>query len=242
MSNFPMSLIAGLLGGLKSSSNDIEKRTIQINSETFHYQVHLPAELKGKKNLPVIVFLHGIRERGTGGFLPESGSAAAIASHYLKKVPAIIVLPQCRPGKYWSDSLMEQMVMKSLEQTVTEFGADKSRIYLAGVSMGGYGVWHFASRFAETFAALVAICGGSPLLTGERFAPIAKQIGSTPVWVFHGEQDRIVPVSESRSMVNAIREHGGSVKYNEYEKVGHEVWLNALKEKQLLPWLLSQNN
>ena len=106
--------------------------------------------------------------------------------------------------------------------------------------MGGYGVLHFASNYPENFAALVSICGGSPLTSGNRFTPLAEKIGKTPAWFFHGADDNIVQVSESRNMVKAIKDNGGNVKYSEYENVGHNVWLNALGEKELLPWLLSQ--
>ena len=70
--------------------------------------------------------------------------------------------------------------------------------------------------------------------------PIAQRVGTTPAWVFHGEDDRVVPVSESRQMVEAIKAIKGSVRYSEYEGVGHNVWLNALGERELLPWLLMQ--
>lgn len=130
--------------------------------------------------------------------------------------------------------------MQSLEQTIAEFGADPERLYLAGVSMGGYGTWHLASEHPRKFAAIVSICGGSPLREGDRFASVARRVGQTPTWVFHGEADRIVPVSESRQMVEAIKAIKGNVRYSEYEGVGHNVWLNALGERELLPWLLMQ--
>ena len=77
-------------------------------------------------------------------------------------------------------------------------------------------------------------------MTGDRFAPIARKIGGAPAWLFHGSEDGIVPVTESRQLVNAIKTNQGDVKYNEYPGVGHNVWLNALGEKELLPWLSAQ--
>lgn len=132
------------------------------------------------------------------------------------------------------------MVMKSLAQTIEEFGANVKRVYLLGVSMGGYGVWHFGAQHPGKFAALVSICGGSPILKGDRFSPIAEKISKTPAWLFHGADDRVVPVSESREMVKALQENQGDVKYSEYPGVGHNVWLNVLAEKELMPWLLAQ--
>jgi predicted peptidase len=132
------------------------------------------------------------------------------------------------------------MVMQAIERTVEEFRADSKRLYLIGVSMGGYGVWHFASAYPQKLAALVSICGGSPVVSGDRFSSIAQKIGKTPAWLFHGAEDKVVPVSESRELVKALKANNNDVKYNEYPGVGHNVWLNALGEKELMPWLLAQ--
>lgn len=238
--------LSGLLAGLFSAGlftgkqGEIITRTTQLGAESFDYQAHIP-QIKTLENLPVIVFLHGIRERGTGGFIQKEGMFSTIVKQYLKPIPGVVLLPQCRPGKYWSDPMMEQMVIEAIEQTAQEFKADANRIYLVGVSMGGYGVLHLASRYPQKFAALVSICGGSPVVKGERFSSIAQKIGKTPAWLFHGAEDTVVPVSESREMVKALRAHQADVRYNEYAGVGHNVWLNALTEKQLLPWLLAQS-
>jgi predicted peptidase len=240
-----LSLLGGLISttlSAKSSERQgsIESRTARVESDDFKYQVYVPAQMDNRQNLPLIVFLHGIGQRGSGGFVPVEGTSGALARHYLAQVPALILLPQCRPGSYWSDPLMEKMVMREIMQTVREFSADAKRVYLTGVSMGGYGVWHFALRHSEKFAALISICGGSPITIGSRFSPIAEKIGKTPAWLFHGADDKIVPVSESRQIVEALKANGGNVKYNEYPGVGHHVWMNALTEKELMPWLLAQ--
>lgn len=242
MRNDLPSLLAGLFSSnlFTGKPGEFINRTVQIGAENFDYQAYLP-RLKDTENSPVIVFLHGIRERGTGGFIQKEGMFSTIVKQYLKPIPGIVLLPQCRPGKYWSDPLMEQLVMRAIEQTLEEFRADTNRIYLVGVSMGGYGVWHFASRYPQKFAALVSICGGSPIVSGERFSSIAQKIGQIPAWLFHGAEDAVVPVSESREMVRALKASHNDVKYNEYPGVGHNVWLNALVEKELLPWLLAQN-
>ncbi len=232
---------ADLFSGSLKRQGNISNQTVQIDSEDFIYQIYTPSNIEKSADLPLIVFLHGIRERGSGGFVPTEGAMNVILRQYLKKVPAIVLLPQCRPGKYWSDAVMERMVMREIEQTAGEFKMDPKRIYLTGVSMGGYGVWHFASQYHEKFAALVSICGGSPLVNGDRFDPIAQKVGDTPAWVFHGADDKIVPVSESRELVKALKKHQRNVKYSEYAGVGHNVWLNALGEKDLLTWLFAQH-
>jgi predicted peptidase len=216
-------------------------RTAEVGGESYTYQVFVPARLAGQRNLPVILFLHGIGQRGEGGFIPSDGAAAVFARQYLEQLPAVALFPQCRKGRYWHNPDMERMVLAELEQTRAEFGADPKRLYLAGVSMGGFGAWHLAAEHPGKFAAVISICGGSPLTTGDRFAPVARKVGRTPVWVFHGSEDRVVPVSESRRMVEALKSVEGSrVRYSEYAGVGHNVWLNAVAEPGLLPWLLEQ--
>ena len=238
-----LSLLAGGVFSLMSPAeargqkSGLLSRTVKVGDNAYGYQIYMPAGLVGKEKLPVIVFLHGIGQRGEGGFV--KGAAAALAGQYLDRVPAIVVLPQCARGRYWSDPEMDKMVVASLKQTVAEFNADEERLYLIGVSMGGYGAWHMAAEHEGTFASIVSICGGSPLRTADRFNTIARKVGQTPVWVFHGAEDRIVPVSESRQLVAALREVKGNVRYNEYPGVGHNVWLNAMQEPELMPWLLS---
>ena len=216
-------------------------RTVTVGRNSYGYQLYVPAKLRGRKDAPVVVFLHGIGQRGAGGFVPADGAAGALARRYLEQLPAIALLPQCDRKHYWHDREMDAMVTGALDETLREFGADAKRVYLAGVSMGGFGAWHFASQHPRRFAAVVSICGGSPVTSGDRFGAVARGVGRTPVWVFHGAEDRIVPVSESRRMVEALRAVEGSrVRYSEYAGVGHNVWLNVLAEPQLLPWLLEQ--
>jgi predicted peptidase len=242
-------ILSLLLGGLLTTTAAVEaqgqdngllNRTVQLGATSYTYQVYVPQSLRGKPNAPVILFLHGIGQRGSGGFLPTDGVQGSMVRHYLEKVPAIVVLPQCRAGSYWTDPTMDRMVIEAVDHTVAEFAADPERLYLTGVSMGGYGAWSLASEHPGKFAAIVSICGGSPLREGDRFASVARRIGKTPAWVFHGADDRVVPVSESRRMVEALKAIKGNVRYSEYEGVGHNVWLKALQERELLPWLLTQ--
>ena len=216
-------------------------RTTQIGSENYVYQIYVSPQAINLAKPPVIVFLHGIRERGMGGFISNFSPFKFLLEQYLSKIPAIVLLPQCRPNVYWSDAVMDEMVMQSLAETIAEFEADEQRVSLLGVSMGGYGAWHFAMNHPEKFAALVSICGGSPILTGDRFTPLAEKLKNTPAWLFHGADDRVVPVVESREIVKALEKAGNKPKYNEYPNVGHNVWMNALAESSLLSWILAQH-
>lgn len=233
------SVLGGLLSAaVPSKSGRLETRTARVGATEYAYQVHVPASVKDSP--PVIVFLHGIGQRGAGGFLPESGAAGALLRGYLSKIPAVVLLPQCRAGSYWSDPFMDEMVMTALSQTESEFKADAERLYLTGVSMGGYGVWHLASQHAGRFAALVSVCGGVHGRDDTRFKDTAEKVGETPAWLFHGADDRVVSVEESRQMTAALKAVGGNVKYSEYPGVGHAVWTQVFAERGLMPWLLSQ--
>ncbi|HXG85787.1 MAG TPA: alpha/beta fold hydrolase [Pyrinomonadaceae bacterium] len=238
-----LSLVGGLISNAVSGAGKgtLENRSVTIDSSVYEYQIYIPARLQNRENTPVIVFLHGIGQRGSGGFVPSTGAGGSLVHHYFAQIPAIILLPQCRAGSYWSDPVMDKMVINALAQTVEEFEADEARIYLTGVSMGGYGVWHLAAEYPEKFAALVSICGGSSITNGDRFASVARKVGKTPAWLFHGADDRVVSVTESRQIVEALKANGGNIKYNEYAGVGHNVWMNALGEKDLMPWLLAQH-
>ncbi len=238
-----------LLGGLfalpasalaREAKSGLMTRNVTVNKTSYDYQVYVPAKLAGKRKLPVVVFLHGIGQRGAGGFVPAGGATGALVRSYMERVPAIVLLPQCRNGRFWSDSEMMKMTTDALDKTVAEFNADAQRVYLIGVSMGGYGAWSMGAEHASKFAALVPICGGSSLRGTDRFAAIARRIGRTPVWVFHGAEDAVVPVSESRGMVEALKAADGNVRYSEYAGVGHNVYMKALAEPELLSWLLAQ--
>ncbi|HVF43929.1 MAG TPA: dienelactone hydrolase family protein [Pyrinomonadaceae bacterium] len=233
------SVLGGLLSAAAPSKGGrLETRTARVGANDYAYQVHAPASAGDSP--PVIVFLHGIGQRGSGGFLPESGAAAVLVRRYLARVPAVVLLPQCRAGSYWSDPFMDEMVMTALSQTESEFKADDARLYLTGVSMGGYGVWHLASGHPGRFAALVSVCGGVHGRDAGRFDSVAEKVGETPAWLFHGADDRVVPVTESRQMTAALKGVGGNVKYSEYPGVGHAVWTQVFAERGLMPWLLSQ--
>lgn len=225
-------------GEARGQKTGLLSRAVKVVDSSYSYQLYVPRRLRGVEKPPVIVFLHGIGQRGEGGFV--KGAAALLVRQYLEKLPAIVLLPQCRKGLYWSDAEMDRMVMATLKQTVAEFGADERRLYLIGVSMGGYGAWHMAAEHRGRFAAVVPICGGSPLRSADRFTSIAQRVGQTPIWVFHGADDQVVPVSESRQMVAALKLAQGNVRYNAYAGVGHNVWLNVMQETGLMPWLLSQ--
>ena len=226
-------------------------RMAKVGGETYRYQVYVPANWNKKQKWPVILFLHGAGERGDDGMVQTEVGIGGAIRRYVERFPAIIVMPQCRKTRWWTEDEMQAQAMAAFDQSAREFNGDNTRFYLTGLSMGGYGTWGLAAKYPGKFAALVPICGGirppsraatanSPQPSGDLYAEAANKIGAIPVWIFHGGADTVVPTDESRKMNEAIKAAGGNVKYTEYENVGHNSWDKAYAEKELMPWLLSQ--
>src|ERR1051325_1834870 len=126
------SVLGSLLSAAAPSKGGrLETRAARVGSTDYSYQVHAPADLGPEP--PVIIFLHGIGQRGAGGYVPQTGAAAALVRRYLARVPAVVLLPQCRAGSYWSDPFMDEMIMTALAQTEEELKTDSARLYLTGV-------------------------------------------------------------------------------------------------------------
>jgi len=229
-------------------------RVVTVTGVDYRYQVYVPPSWSKKQKWPVILFLHGAGERGDDGLIQtEVGIGTAIPRHQ-DRFPAIVVMPQCRAKVWWLDASMEAQALRALDDAMKEFKGDPARVYLTGLSMGGYATWDLGAKATGRFAALVPICGGVILpvhvtgrepgmppaeATGDPYAASAHSIGTTPVWAFHGD-DPVVPVTESRKLVEALRAAGGNVRYTEYPGVGHNSWEEAYAEPELMPWLLAQ--
>jgi predicted peptidase len=183
----------------------------------------------------------------------EVGIGTAIR-RFNSRVPFIVVLPQCQKNRWWTEPEMQSQALRALDRSIAEFNGDPRRSYLTGLSMGGYGSWAIAAANPGRFAALAVICGGvrppraaprtpeSPdpaSSDADLYTPVAQKVGKTPVWVFHGAIDPVVPVSESQKMVEALKANGGNVKYSEYEGVRHDSWVKAYSEPDFFSWLLS---
>jgi predicted peptidase len=146
--------------------------------------------------------------------------------------------------------------MAALERAVAEFNGDRSRLYLTGFSAGGNGAWYLGSRNPEQFAALVVVSGWiserkgttsgaaypslAPPGTVDQFAGVAARVSTVPIWTFHGDADRVVPVDESRKMAAALKTLGADVQYTELSGVDHNAWDPAYAREDLWLWLLRQ--
>jgi len=228
-------------------------RIVRIGAETYRYQVYVPSEWTKSRKWPVVLFLHGAGERGQDGLAQtQVGIATAIRQHP-DRFPCVVVMPQCRSKIWWPEPAMEAMALKALEQSIREFKGDPQRTYLTGLSMGGYGSWSLGSKNPGKFAALAVICGGvrrpsrvpgsvsaAADSVADPYTEVARKIGKTPVWIFHGGADKTVPVTESRQMNEALKAAGGIVRYTEYEGIGHNSWDRAYAEPEFMTWLLAQ--
>jgi predicted peptidase len=218
--------------------------------EVFHYRLMRPAVVEDGQKYPLILFLHGAGERGDDNvaqlqYLPEQ----LAQPEWRQRFPCYVLAPQCRADRKWANhdwsspddpvfpempSEQLQTVMKMLRRTMSEEQVDENRVYLTGLSMGGYGAWDLAARHPGMFAAVAPICGGGDPATATRIAHL-------PVWVAHGDADQAVDVERSRSMVAALRVAGGSPVYVELPGVGHNSWTPSyIDHDGLLPWMFRQ--
>jgi predicted peptidase len=219
-------------------------RIVKAGTNRHRYQVFVPRNWSEDKNWPVVLFLHGAGERGDDGLLQtDVGIGTAIRRHP-DRFPCLVVFPQCAKGASWTATDMQAQAMQALQDVIQEFNGKEKQIYLTGISMGGYGSWSFATRHPGRFAAVVPICGGVPRPLGisnrNLLDHTMKTISQTPVWVFHGSNDLVVPVSESRVAVDALKKAAGNVRYTEYPGVEHNSWDPAYGEPELMPWMLSK--
>lgn len=224
-------------------------RTVRVGGELFRHQVYVPPEWTPVREWPTVLFLHGAGEGGSDGTRQIGVGLGPAVRRHPDRFPAVGVFPQARPGEPWY-GLMAAQALAALDQALAELGGDPRRVCLTGVSMGGYGAWRLALDEPHRFAALVPVCGGlgtrRERLAGQRQAPFdphltaARRLRHVPAWIFHGADDPIIPVSESRRMADALERAGGDVRYTEYPGVRHNAWDRAYAEPELMPWMLSR--
>src|SRR6266403_2086316 len=207
-------------------------QAIEIN-----YLLFLPQgyEAKSEKRWPLILFLHGAGERGTNIWkVATHGPPKNVQEH--PDFPFIVVSPQCPDGEHWSNEIL----LALLEQTVLDYAVDTNRIYLTGLSMGGFGTWDLGLTYPEKFAAIVPICGGGQMITVVLSSrEKTKALKTLGVWAFHGAKDPVVPVEESQRMVDGLKKVGvKEVKFTIYPDAGHNSWTEAYNDPQLYEWLL----
>lgn len=244
-----LAVIAPALLNAQETETGFLDRAVSIDGTEYKYQVYVPRDYNESERWPVILFLHGAGERGADGLLQTQVGLPAAIRRTPERWPALAIFPQVPSDESWQ-GVAAEVAMAALDATLAEFSADDSRLYLTGLSLGGNGTWYLGYHHTERFAAMVAICGFVGL--GERFpaflpsgsanpyASLAQDLADTPVWIFHGDADSVVPVDESRKMAKELEAVGAEVHYTELPGVGHNAWDAAYSNEGLSTWLFSQ--
>jgi predicted peptidase len=191
------------------------------------YLLYLPEDYeKSKEGWPLIVFLHGAGERGSDINMVKKHGVPKIVEGK-KDFPFVVLSPQCSTETWWNNDT----ILALIDDITARYKIDRDRIYLTGLSMGGFGTWSLAIQEPHKFAAIAPICGGGqPLLT--------SRIKHLPTWVFHGAKDSVVPLKASEEMVNALKANGGDVKFTVYPDANHDSWTATYDNPELYKWFL----
>lgn len=178
--------------------------------------------------MPLMIFLHGRGECGNDLELVKTWGPPRLVQEK-SDFPFVVISPQCAtPG--WDTAALKGL----LDHAIAELNVDVTRIYVTGLSMGGYGTWKFAARHPQLIAAAIPICGGG-------HAGTAESLKNVPIWAFHGDADRVVPLSASKNMVDAIKDIGGTnVRLTVYQDVGHNSWKRTYDNPDVYKWLLER--
>lgn len=208
-----------------------EQTSEQLNAKVnvrLNYLLYLPKEYDQRESWPLLLFLHGSGERGDDlELVKKHGPPKQIAAG--KDFPMIVVSPQCPSGRRWEP--IELVAL--LDDLASKYKVDADRVYVTGLSMGGFGTWRLADYATDRIAAIAPICGG-----GEKHW--ARQLTDLPVWAFHGAKDTAVPLERTQTMVDEIEKLGGKPKLTIYPDAGHDSWTETYDNPQLLEWLLEQ--
>jgi predicted peptidase len=212
------------------------------------YRLLKPTQYDSQVKYPLVLFLHGAGERGDDNIRQLVHGMNDFASdETMAKYPCFVVAPQCPKEQKWVDVNWSatghamparaadplRLTMEAIAALEKQFSIDPARIYVTGLSMGGYGSWDAIARYPDRFAAAAPICGGGDPAQAGRFAQL-------PVWAFHGGKDGVVKPQRSREMVEAIKAAGGTPKYTEYPDAGHDSWTATYKDPEFFAWLFAQ--
>jgi predicted peptidase len=232
-----------------------EANIFTFNGDSLPYRIMYPIDFDATKQYPLILVLHGSGERGNNNEAQlVHGSGLFADEENRKNFPAIVIFPQCPADEYWATvertydeegnrhfgfaeqpepTLSMTLLIGLVEDFRDKSWVDQDRMYVGGLSMGGMGTFELLARQPDWFAAAFPICGGGDPESAAKYAE------KTALWIFHGEDDDVVPVEHSIEMAGAIQKAGGNPKLTLYPKTGHDSWTQAFNEQDLLPWVFS---
>ena len=252
-----VSLVAAVLSGAESLprsaaadswQESFARDEYQSGGATLRYRLLTPAATATAPKPPLVLFLHGAGERGDDNAAQLKHGCAEFhrrqATH-----PCVVFAPQCPAGQKWVEvdwggsdgagtfptepSRPLRLAIEVMDSLIASGRVDPDRLYVTGLSMGGYGTWYAAGMPGSRFAAAAPICGGGDPAWAKRYVGL-------PLWAFHGADDRAVPVSRSRDMIAAVQAAGGEPKYTEYPAVGHDSWTQTYADDAFHDWLFAQ--
>jgi len=199
-----------------------------------HYLGYMPNGYEDGNDWPLVLFLHGSGEKGNEIQIVEtSGMAKELKSG--RSLPFLVLIPQCPKTNRWSEPQVMKFLNGLLDHWIRTRAVDKTRIYLTGLSMGGYGTWNLATQNPHKFAAIAPFCGGGDHLQAEK-------IKHLPVWAFHNKDDPITLVETTEAMVNQLQRVGGNVKVTYKDSVDHDCWSSVYGGSELYTWFLEHKN
>lgn len=237
MLRLALSVVAAMIAAPLSAADKgtfVDKKFKNEDGHESPYVVFVPANHDKNKPTPVILFLHGAGETKGGKMMPiEQGIAPHIKRLEEKKqaFKFITIIPQAETFGWAAESANGKRTLAILDEVVKEYNGDTKRLYLTGISMGGFGTWSVAAAHPDKFAAIAPVCGGGK-------AEWAEKLKDLPIWNFHGDQDAAVKVQLSRDMIDAIKKAGGKPRYSEFPFVGHNSWDAAYAHDELYSWFL----
>lgn len=218
--------------GCNAQSQLVDAEQETVIKEKLSYYLYYPEnyEKEATENFPLLLFLHGGGESGDSLVaIKRNGPPKLIVDG--KQFPFLILAPQNPYRKKWWNT---RAVVQLLDTIVANNRVDKNRIYLTGLSRGGGAAWELAVQYPEIFAAMAVVCGMTPV-------PYAAWINKNmPIWVFHGEEDKSIPISESENIVNRLKGMNYDVRFTRYPGVGHNSWVKAYNTEELYQWFMLQ--
>ena len=217
------------------------------DNHTLPYRLLSPLKITPGEKYPLVLFLHGAGERGTDNSTQLYWTGTFAKPENRQKYPCFVLAPQCPSNCRWVEvdwslqshtmseqpSIPLQLALKLVDKLAADLPVDKSRIYVTGLSMGGYGTWDAIQPRPELFAAAVPICGGGDVAQSPR-------LKNLPIWAFHSDQYGVVPTRRTTAMIEAIREAGGTPKMTIYPGVNHDSWSATYANPNVFTWLFAQ--